>query len=461
MKIIFYILTHYYSITMAQKSKNKFTFYPHNENRTKLVKACLYDDNKLVKFLVETEKVDLNCIADDGKTPLMYAIYNKNMEIAKYLCSKGADINIVDDKGNTALNYAITLAPDIALYLITKGIDIHIKNICNESSIHFAAMQGDLVIIQMLCEQGIELNSFNTNKHTPLMMACGNKHLKAVKYLIKKGADINAIDNNYDNILHGCINSDIYDILLYLLNNKNNKIINEKNYKNETPLIYAVKLKKIKYVELLLKYGAYPNVCDMEGSIPLVQAVKDNQYEICELLLKYGADPNIYFSYSDYNSALFHAIKKDDPKLIQLLLNHNANDLMFCYIEMNNYNNFEQLLNKNNINNKNSNGETLLYFAAYKNKLAFVKILLENGADPNICNIKQQNKSPLYLAVINRNYEIVKVLIENKADFNHRLSVFGNKLGESIYGKAERYCWTTKICNYLKNLGAELFYEWD
>ena len=67
MKIIFYILTHYYSITMTQKSNSKFTFYPKNENRTKLIKACLYNDYKQVIYLVETEKVDLDCIADDGK----------------------------------------------------------------------------------------------------------------------------------------------------------------------------------------------------------------------------------------------------------------------------------------------------------------------------------------------------------------------------------------------------------
>jgi ankyrin repeat protein len=449
---------------MTQKSNSKFTFYPKNENRTKLIKACLYNDYKQIIYLVETEKVDLDCIADDGKTPLMYAIYNKNMDIAKYLCSKGADKNALDAKNNTALNYAITLAPEIALYLITQGVNIHIKNICNESSIHFAAMQGDLVIIQMLCEQGIELNDFNTNKHSPLMMACGNKHLKAVKYLIKKGANINATDNNYDSILHGCIHNDMYDILLFLLNNKNNKMINDKNYKNETPLIYAVKLKKIKYAELLLKYGAKPNVNDTENCVPLIQAIKDNQYEMCELLLKYGADPNIYFSYFEYNSALFHSMKSNDPKLMQLCLDHNANDLMFCYIEMNNYKDLKHLLNKDNINSKNSNGETLLYFASRKNKIEFVKILLENNADPNICNIKEQNESPLYHAVMNRNYEMIQLLIKYNANFNHRLTVFGfmgNKLGESILGKAERYCLATEICGYLKNLGAELFYEWD
>ena len=448
----------------ALKQKDKVTFFPRNDQRTKLAKACLYDDYKQVIYLIETEKVDINGKADDGKTPLMYAIYNKNKEIAQYLCDNGADINITDDKGNTPLNYAITMAPDIATYLIMNGANIHIKNVCDEYPIHFASMQGDLVIIEMLFERGAELNVFNYNKHSPLMMASGNKQFKAVKYLVKNGADINATDNNYDCILHGCIYNDLYDILLFLLNNKNNKVVNERNYKNETPLIYAVRLNKPEYVELLLKYGADPNVCDVEGNIPLIVSCKRNNYEMSKLLLKYGANVNLYFSWSGYCSPLYYALKNKNPDIMQLCFDYKSEDLMFCFIELDNYNDFEKLLGPKSINDKNKNGDTLLFFAAHRNKLNFVKLLLENGADPNVCNHKCHNESPLYQAVMNRNYEMVKVLIEYKANYNHRLTVnafVGPKLGESIYGKADRYCWTSEICDYLKSLNAELFYEWD
>jgi ankyrin repeat protein len=44
-------------------------------------------------------------------------------------------------------------------------------------------------------------------------------------------------------------------------------------------LIYAVRLNKPLYVELLLKYGADPNVCDIEGNIPLFVSCKRNNYE--------------------------------------------------------------------------------------------------------------------------------------------------------------------------------------
>jgi len=90
------------------------------------------------------------------------------------------------------------------------------------------------------------------------MMACGNKHFKCVKYLINNNADINVYDFNHDNLLHGCIYHNTYDILLLLLTNKNLTIINDKNVSNESPLMYAIKLniniEKPAYLILLFIY---------------------------------------------------------------------------------------------------------------------------------------------------------------------------------------------------------------
>lgn len=45
-------------------------------------------------------------------------------------------------------------------------------------------------------------------------------------------------------------------------------------------------------VELLLEYGADPNVKDGSGSITLHHAARDGQNGIVQLLLKYWADSN-------------------------------------------------------------------------------------------------------------------------------------------------------------------------
>ena len=436
----------------------------HGDDITGLILACMDNNYDQVVYQVEKLKSNINYQATDGKTALMYAIYKNNFKIAEYLCNNGADKNIIDDKGNVALNYAITMAPNIATYLIINGANINIKNICDEYPIHFASMQGDLVVIQMLFERGAELNKFNYNKHTPLMMACGNKHFKCVKYLVKNGADINATDYNNDNILHGCIHNNIYDILLFLLTNKNNKVINDRNNDNESPLMYAIKEDKIEYVKILLKYGANTYTWDNKGYTPLLYTTEKDNYLMTELLLKSGADPNLYFTWMSYRSPLYNAVKNDSPELMQLLFRYNANDLLYIYIENNNINMFNYLLRKENINTKNSNGATPLFFAVERNNINIAKLLLEKGADPNICNHKDRNESPLYQAIMNKNYKMIKLLIKYKADYNHRLTINGFAgpiLGESIMGRADRICWASEICDYLKSLNAKLFYEWD
>jgi ankyrin repeat protein len=425
---------------------------------TDLMKACKQNDYDHVVYQVEVLKADINKQRKDGETALASAIHNKNLKIIKYLCEHGANINLKDNVNNTALLHAIYVDSEIALYLIQKGADITIKNKLNETPMHFAAMSGDLLISKILIERGLDINISNKNNHTPIMLAACNKHIKLVKLLLENNADINGEDINNDNLMHLCILNDMYDILLLLIGNRKNTVINNRNNNGESPLLFAIKQNKLQYAKLLLKYGASLNTFDNQGNYPLLYAVEKNNLELCKLLLDNNANPNLYFTWMGYKSPLFSAINNNNNDIKELLLKYEADDLLFCYIENNNFYDFQDVIykNKNSINTKNSNGETLLYFATSRNKIKFVNFLLENGADPNICNEKEQNQSCLYQAVLNRNYEIFNLLVNYNADYNHKLST-----NESIYGKANRYCWSSQICNDLKEWNAVECCEWD
>jgi ankyrin repeat protein len=423
---------------------------------TELMKACKQDDYDHVVYQVEVLKADINKQRKDGETALYSAIHNKNLKIVKYLCENGANINLKDNVNNTALLHSIYLSPEIALYLIQQGADLTIMNKFNETPLHFAAMAGDLFISKILIEQGLDLNIPNSRNHTPIMLAAGNKHIKLVKLLLESKADINLEDIHSDNLIHICIFNDMYDILLLLICSTKNIVINNRNNNGDSPLFFAIKKNKIKYIELLLKYGANLDTFDNQGKYPLLYAVENNNVELCKLLLNNNANPNLYFTWMGYVSPLFSAMNNNNNEIKELLIKYGADDLLFCYIQNNNFNDFQDIIYKNNINTKNSNGETLLYFATSRNKLDFVTFLLENGADPNICNKKEQNQSCLYQAVLNNNYEIFNLLMNYNADYNHKLTT-----KESIYGKANRYCWNSQIREDLKELNAIESNEWD
>ena len=76
-----------------------------------------------------------------------------------------------------------------------------------------------------------------------------------------------------------------------------------------------------------------------------------------------------------------------------------------------------------NINHRDENGSTVLFWACRYNKNDVVEILLSENADPNICTTKQwhsmkPNSSPLMMASRKGNAENVKKLLRYKADIN-------------------------------------------
>ena len=61
---------------------------------------------KVIKYLIENGKVNVNSKDDDGWTALMRASWRGYSEIVKYLVEKGADINIKNNDGKTTLDLA-------------------------------------------------------------------------------------------------------------------------------------------------------------------------------------------------------------------------------------------------------------------------------------------------------------------------------------------------------------------
>jgi len=173
---------------------------------------------------------------------------------------------------------------------------------------------------------------------------------------------------------------------------KNGVDPNKKDELGMRPLEYASSFECIK---LLLEAGAEPNIFfESTGSTPLQIASIRQHTDVVKILLKYGANPNI----PNMNglAALDHAVHAMNVcngcvDIVEVLLAHGAD-----------------------VNHQDASGFTAFHRAVMFNNIILVKLLLEHGADPLIKT--NYDKTALEMASYFGFHEIA-VLINKKFGF--------------------------------------------
>jgi ankyrin repeat protein len=153
----------------------------------------------------------------------------------------------------------------------------------------------------------------------------------------------------------------------------------------------AIRKREYVLVESLLRHGAAANDLLPSGSTPLDVAAFEGASNVVRVLLDYSADPNMV----GRNGAipLEDASLKGFDAIAIALLDHGA------------------LVNRLNP----GSGTTALYAAASFGKGEVVKLLLNRGANPNLCG--NNRKSP-YQAALENGYSEVATEIRNHGGTN-------------------------------------------
>lgn len=150
-------------------------------------------------------------------------------------------------------------------------------------SIHDAAFNGNLALVEKIVSAGIEIDSLDDEGRTPLMYAAFNGHTAIVKVLVKNGAEVNKPDPNKRTALMFAASGPFPETVLFLLEQGANPNLTDVPEKY-TALMYAAAEGNIENVKILLNYKADPDILDVDGDDASTFALNNGHKEVVEII---------------------------------------------------------------------------------------------------------------------------------------------------------------------------------
>ena len=389
------------------------------------------------------EKANVNDAQVDGMTALHWAVFHDELKLVSRLLGRSADPRLKNRYDVTALSIACQNGnASIAKALLEAGADPNAALRGGETVLMTAARTGDLETVQLLLKHGAEVDSQDRRKQTALMWAAAEGNAAVVKELVAQGAEI------------------------------------ERTLKSGfSPLTFAVRNGCSDVVKLLIESGAdvneYMNPDNTGGRnprramTPLHLAIENGHYELGRLLLQLGADPNdLRCGFTPlHNITWVRKPPRGDnvdgaPPPIG---SGNMTSLQFVRV-LHAFGadvNLRLKKGKAGRGKMNHKDATPFLFAARRDDVPLMKLLLELGADPHLTNADDCNALMVAAGIgtlapgeeagtEEEALEAVALLLELGLDVNHV-----DKNGETAMHGAT-YKSLPRMVNFLAHSGADV-----
>jgi ankyrin repeat protein len=374
--------------------------------------------------------------------PLIEAAHQNDLAKVQALIKDGASVNASNRYGVTALSLACQNGNSVMVgQLLKAGADTNLALPGNETPLHTASRTGKLPAVKFLVEAGAKIDAREHRQQTPLMWAAAEGHVEVVRYLLEKGAGFKKpLDSGF------------------------------------TPLLFAIRQGHADVAKALLDEGADVNEAAKvrrgrkrmrDGTTPLILAIENGHFELAAYLLTVGANPNDLGSgYAPLHvlSWVRKSVKGDGddglptPRgsggmtsldLVKVLVKHGADP------------NLKLKGGPGGTARVDRKGATPYLLAAQTADLAFLKVLEEVGADPNLAN--HCGTTPLLAASgmgvtapgeeaadLRSALKVVKYLVKEGADLNVK-----DDRGETVM-HAAAYKSAPEMMALLDELGADI-----
>ena len=334
---------------------------------------------------------DISAKNANGETPLFSAVKTNNPAIIQTVVDCGADIKARDNLGSTAMHTAVRWdAPASIDKLLALGINVNAQNTAGKSPLAEAVVAGKFEIAKKLLASGADPNTSDSNGVTVLMDSIRGCSKDSVQLLLSYGANPNVQEVNGRNAYHEAAFMGEKEIIKLIRKAGGNPLSRDKQ--GNTPFSIVLK-KDIGVIREVL--GNNYTITDSDGNTPVHIVVKANgSDELLQVLINEGYPVDT--RNADGYTALNYAIEGNDVKTAIVLLENGANP--FQMIDKKGKNGISIALekkNKNMIANivkyagkmTDTQGNTILHYAAKTSDAEMVKTLISYGIDKSIKNV--------------------------------------------------------------------------
>lgn len=376
---------------------------------------------------------DPNRVDEDGFTRLQRAIMQNNLSRVISLIKKGADVNYRGSMIYPPLHLALDKDRQaIALALVQAGADINLKDAYGKTPLHHAAHHSQENFVNMLLKLGADPNIQDDNGKTPLHLL-GTARPSLIDAFISYKADPNIRDDQGNTPLHLFFDRpQMADRLL-----RNGANANVPNDKGVTP--YQLMLDEAQIEKLpgvlhgMLRHNADVNACNGMGETLLHLAARMGNHDFfnnvlrkCNVAACDKKGNTVLHVLAETQNTLFLSRVLDlSPDLLHVK-NHRGRTPLgelaqianspYMGVKPESLESMARLLliHKADPDATDSNGRTLLHYAAARGRTEFAEYLISKKADPNVLDAK--GKAPLHLAIEQKNLEMIDRLLDLGAD---------------------------------------------
>lgn len=255
---------------------------------------------------------------------------------------------------------------------------------------------------------------------TSLIQAIKKQDEERVNFLLFANVDPNeANDEGYMPLAIAC-NYPSETIIINLLDR--GAFVNSRSKGGVTPVMSAAAVGTGRMVDIMLNYGANPNLQDDQGKTAIMHGVENSNYDGVSSLLDV---PTIDLSLADKNgkTAFMYALESKNPDMLTLFLQKGikvnpkdkaAQNLFLTSVKKNDMETANMLLGYGlTLDRQNKDTKQALIDAVKNNDLEKASMLLAAGADPNTKDAS--GTAVLSYAIKNKNDKMKELLMSYSA----------------------------------------------